>query len=146
MKKIFISIQIIFLFGCSTKHLQTPPIPTTQVSVDKEMAYIENTDQTDRHKTALRLILFPNSKTAKKVWYRDSVRAARVKDLIKSGQIQSDSAKFSAGMVLYHNGYSKRALRQFNEANSQTKDNAMKLNSQTWINICVKDTLRRTKK
>ncbi len=145
MKKTFLLGQIIFLFGCSNKYLRTPAIPTTKLSVDKEMAYIENTDQTDRKKTIARLLFFHNGKTAKRIMYRDSLRVARVKELIKADLVQSDSAKFSAGMVLFHNGYSKKALRQFNEVNARTNNIGMKLNSQTWINICVKDTIRRTK-
>jgi hypothetical protein len=136
-------VLLLFLCSCSTKHLRTAPIPTTPMSVEKEMSYIENTDQTDRHKTAFRLIVFPNGKTAKKVWHRDSVRVDRVRELIKSGQVTSDSAKFSAGIVLFHNGFPRRALKQFNDVNARTMDNAMKLNSQTWINECIKDTLRK---
>jgi hypothetical protein len=143
MKKTFLLGQIIFLFGCSNKYLRTPAIPRTKISVDKEMAHIENTDQTDRKQTMARLLFFHNGKTAKRIMYRDSLRVARVKELIKTDLIQSDSAKFSAGIVLFHNGYSKKALRQFNEVNTQTNNNAMKLNSQTWINICIKDTLTR---
>ena len=145
MKKTFLLGQIIILFGCSNKYLRTPAIPTTKLSVDKELEYIENTDQTDRKKTTARLIFFHNGKTAKRAMYRDSLRVARVKELLKADLIQSDSAKFSAGIVLFHNGYSKKALRQFNEVNARTNNIGMKLNSQTWINICVKDTLRRTK-
>ena len=144
-KKIFILGQIIFHVGCSNKYLRTPAIPSTKVSVDQEMAYIENTDQTDRKKTIARILFFHNGKTAKRVWHRDSIRVTRVRELIKDELIQSDSAKFSAGIVLFHNGYSKRALKQFNDVNARTTNIGMKLNSQTWINICVKDTLSRIK-
>ena len=141
-KIIFILGQIIFFVSCSNKYLRTQPIPQTKISVDKEMAYIENTDQTDRKKTVMRILLFHNGKTAKCVWQRDSIRVARVRALIKDELIQSDSAKFSAGIVLFHNGYSKRALKQFNDVNARTTNIGMKLNSQTWINICKKDTAR----
>jgi hypothetical protein len=142
MKRTFLAGQIIFLFGCSNKYLRTPAVPTTQLPVDKEMIYIENTDQADRKATAARLFLH-NRKTINRLIYRDSLRVARVRELIKADLIQSDSAKFSAGIVLFHNGYTKRALQQFNEINFRTKSLGMKLNSQTWINICIKDTSHR---
>ena len=142
MRKTIILIQIIFLFGCSNKYLRTPPVPTTQLSVDSEMQYIENTDQADRKALTLRIILFRHKKTIDRLMSRDSIRVARVEELIKSDTLQSDSAKFSAGIILFHSDYSKRALQLFNEINAETKNKGMKLNSQTWINICVKDTLR----
>jgi len=142
MKNIFLLGQIIFFFGCSNRYLRTPAIPTTQLPVDKEMSYIENTDQADRKATTVRLILH-NRKTIKRILNRDSLRVARVKELINADLIQSDSDKFSAGIILYHNGYPQNALRQFNEINARTNNVGMKLNSQTWINICVKDTCKK---
>lgn len=141
MFRILLFIQLFILFSCSNKYLRTPPIPTEPILVDREMSYIENTDQTDRKQTISRLLFFHNGKTAERILYRDSIRVARVKELIKQGVVLSDSAKFSAGIVLYHNGYSKSALKQFNEINLRTQNKGMKLNSQTWIKICIKDTL-----
>ena len=142
MKRSLILIQLIFLISCSNKYLRTPPTPTNPLPVDKEMAHIESTDQMDRKKTVVRLLLFPNGKTTKRVMYRDSIRVSRVKELLKEELIQSDSAKFSAGIVLFHNGYSRKALKLFNEVNARTNNTGIRLNSQTWINICVKDTLK----
>lgn len=141
MKKKFISVLILLLLSCSNKYLRTPPIPATQVSVDEEMAYIEKTDQADRKATMVRLILH-NRKTIKHLLYRDSLRLSRVTKFKNENLLQSDSARFSAGMVFFHNGYSKKALHQFNQVNANTKNPGLKANSLTWINICVKDTTR----
>lgn len=143
MKKNFILVLITFLLSsCSNKYLRTPAIPANKLTVDDEMAYIEKTDQADRKATLFRLIIH-NRKTIKRILYRDSLRLSRVTEFKNANLLQSDSARFSAGIVLFHNGYSKRALYQFNQINSHTKNPGLKANSQTWINICIKDTLRK---
>jgi hypothetical protein len=118
-----------------------PAIPPTKLSVDEEMTYIQNSDQADRKAARLRLILH-NRRTIKRILFRDSLRLSRVSDLKKADLLQSDTARFSAGIILFHNGLPKKALYQFNMVNAQTKDKAMRANAQTWINICVRDTMR----
>jgi len=141
MIKIFKLTLLIFLTGCSNKYLRTPAVPANKLTVDEEMAYIEKTDQADRKATMTRLILH-NKKTIKRVLYRDSLRLSRVMVFLNNDLLLSDSARFSAGMVLFHNGYSKKALYMFNKVNARTKNPGLKANSLTWINICVKDTTR----
>lgn len=141
MKKIFLLTLTISLLSCSNKYLRTPAIPANKLTVDEEMAYIERTDQADRKATMTRLILH-NKKTIKRILYRDSLRLSRVTEFKNANLLQSDSARFSAGMIFFHNGYSKKALYQFNQVNGHTKNPGLKANSQTWINICIKDTIK----
>lgn len=79
---IFIGLLLV-MHSCMPVYLSKTPVPRNQMAVSEEIKYIETTDQTDRKKGFMHIVL--NDKKGKLIIVRDSIRATRIHELYLSG-------------------------------------------------------------
>ncbi len=139
-------VLILALASSCTPSLKVSPIPKQPIEVDEEMNYILKTDQKDRKAVLLKVLFQPEEKYMKNekvlaVSDRDSIRLSRVMYLDENRLINSEQAKFNAGIIYLHTGgkklkdnlsYLKRASELFEEILKNSGNKKLKKRSEVY--------------
>jgi len=108
--QIITGVFILMVCACRIGFLKTSALPSSKMSISKELLYLVQTDQADRKH--IRPVLFFGKRKILALQERDLERSRKVAKFYDMDSVKTDNDKLNAGLIFLHSpdsSFRKRA-------------------------------------